>query len=47
MAVGDGGSNVEVPVVTPVAEAALESVAVAILLFPVPTLERLANPESC
>lgn len=46
MAVAVGGSNVEVPV-APVAEAPLESVAVAMLLFPVPVLERLANPESC
>lgn len=45
MAVGDGGSNVEVPV-APVGEAAPESVAVAILLFPGPVLVRLANPES-
>lgn len=47
MAVGDGGSNVEVPVAVPVAEAALVSVAVAMLLFPVLVLVRLANPASC
>lgn len=44
--VEDGGSKVAVPVLSAVAEAMLESVAVAILLLPVEEPVRLANPTS-